>query len=312
MRLIDWLTLCVAITACAAHASPPQAPSRPIQIGNFLADGGNWTTHVLMSPHLADADRRAIIDRSRQRGMNRIHIYGVNDDNYSRRRGGGMWPDIDDRALFYKPEDFDHWFHWFVECRKAGMHITLWLWPNDARQTYNNEKAWPDDRVVDEMRHLIALANTPWQGAPLVDEICLKLEGDDEWSTDRLNRIARRIKPMLHGQTLWHHNQTTDPKVLGALDWSVFDGIRIQTGHRVGDSPEWTDEALQDATQQIVDGLPSHLLIYFSEYTPSGFRNAHLGDALLKLRAQIGPRVLGVDNGATAARWLKPAGSNPQ
>lgn len=120
----------VALWAVGTASAEDHAPRvRPVQIGNFLAEDARWTTHVLMSPHISDADRQAIVERCKRHGMNRIHLYGTNDDNYSERRGGGWWKGIKNRAVFYGPDDFDHWFHWLVQCRRAGLSITLWLWP---------------------------------------------------------------------------------------------------------------------------------------------------------------------------------------
>ncbi len=275
-------------------------------VGNFLADEGYWNTHVLMSDYISDEDRESIIQRCKDHGLNRIHIYGVNDDNYSERRGGDVWKGVANRALEYAPEKFDHWFHWFVMCRRAGMNITLWLWPNDARQTYNHEKVWDDDRVVAKMKELIDFSQTPYKSPDgekdlLVDELVLKLEADDEWNSDRINRIARRVRPLLkQGQTFWYHNQIiADTR---GVDWSLFDGIRIQSGHRRGiwesATGGWSEEGLQCAMREIIDVLPDTLQIYFSEFTFNGFKESNLGDALLRnLPKEYPNRICGSDNG---------------
>ncbi len=301
------LILCnMTVVADQKHEGGNVMPDQKFWIGNFLADEGYWTTHVLMSEFISDSQREAIIQRCKEYGLNRIHIYGVNDDNYSERRGGDVWKGVTNRALEYCPEKFNHWFHWFVMCRGAGMHITLWLWPNDARQTYNNENIWDDDKVVAKMKQLIEFSKTPYKASDgtidlLVDELVLKLEADDEWNSERINTIARRVRPLLHEkQTFWYHNQLiSDAR---GVDWSLFDGIRIQTGHRRGiwedDKGGWTEEGLKAAMREIIAQIPSFLLIYFGEFTLNGFRDSNLGTALLRdLPAEYPMRIWGCDNG---------------
>jgi len=272
-------------------------PKKELQIGNFLNDNAYWTTHVLMSPHISDTDRTSIIKRAKKPGYNRIHIYGTNDDNYSERRGGNWWAGINNIALFYNADqDFNHWFHWFVQCRKNGLKITLWLWPNDAQKTYNNESVWDDDRVVKQMKALIDFGSTRWNKTYLVDEFVLKLEADDEWSIDRINRISARVKPLLKpGQTLWYHNQTTDLQILKSIAWKYFDGIRYQFSERS------SREAVQTQAISVINALPKHLKFYGSEYAVWGDRDKHIGDWILELVKDY-PQIVGVDNGATVSK----------
>jgi hypothetical protein len=299
-------TFCTNFFAADRTQDKSELKSREFWIGNFLADKGHWSTHVLMSDYISDELKQSIIKRCKEHSLNRIHIYGVNDDNYSQRRGGDTWKGIPNRALEYSPEKFDHWFHWFTMCRKTGMHITLWLWPNDARKTYNNEGVWDDDRVVAKMKQLIEFSKTPYESPEgtvdlLVDELVLKLEADDEWTPARINRIAKRIRPFLHkDQTLWYHNQLIKDTL--GVDWNLFDGIRIQTGHRRGiwetATGGWSEEGLKTAMREIIEQLPGSLKIYFSEFTLDGFKESNLGTVLLRdLPKEYPGRIYGSDNG---------------
>ena len=284
----------------------------PYYISNFLNDKGYSTSHVLMSDYLnnkttpdraaSDPYRTQLIERARKQGYNRFHIYGTNDDNYSSRRGGDFWVGVPDRALFYDPKDEDHWYHWFVQVREAGMRITLWLWPNDATQSYNNEKMWPDDKVIEQMRKLIDFGCRNWKGEILVDEFVLKLEAEDEWIVERINRIAPVLKEYIDtkglGQTLWYHNQTTDLRVLSTVDWKSFTGIRYQYG------PKRAREDMQKETLAVLAALPGHVLFYGSEYGISGDDEPEKGDYIMELTSTH-KRIVGVDNGATVKRWIK-------
>ena len=287
----------------AAEQNPATAASTPLQIGNFLADGGAWTSMTLMSDYLhngvtpdrqaSDLERAKIIRRARSFG-NTIHLYGTNDDNYSRRRGAGIpgWQDIPDRRLFFHPDDFRHWRHWFVECRKAGLEIVLWLWPNDARESYNNPKIWTDAMVLVQMKRLLDFGSTSWQGRPLVSDFVLKLETDDEWDVPRINRIARAARAMLPSRArLWYHNQSTDPSLLKAVDWSSFDGIRYQFKMRSDRA------AVQRELKTQIDALPPKLLWVGSEYTVDGqsAEARQFGDWILDMKAHY-PVIIGVDN----------------
>lgn len=287
------------------------AAAASLQIGNFLAESGSWTSMTLMSDYLhngttpdraaSDIERAKIIRRAGSFG-NTIHLYGTNDDNYSRRRGPMPgWENIPDRRLFYEEEDFHHWFHWFAECRRAGLEIVLWLWPNDAAGTYNSEAVWPDAKVLEQMRRLVTFASTPWEGKPLVKDFVLKLEADDEWSIPRINRLAKAVRAMLPpGARLWYHNQTTDCAVLKQVDWAPFDGIRYQLSERSG------REAVQRECRELIAALPAHLLFVGSEYTVDGqsVEARRTGDWILELRDRF-PRIAGVDNAATTDRWIK-------
>ncbi len=286
---------------------PPQ-----YSIGNFLNDKGYSTSHVLMSDYLnnkttpdraaSDPYRIQLIERARKQGYNRFHIYGTNDDNYSSRRGGNYWIGVPNRAVFFDPKDEDHWYHWFVQVREAGMRITLWLWPNDAIQSYNNEKIWPDEKVIAQIKKLIDFGSKKWKGEILVDEFVLKLEAEDEWSIERINRIAPIIRDYLDkkglGQTLWYHNQTTDLRILKTVDWNYFTGIRYQYGEKR------RREDMQKETLAVLAALPGHVLFYGSEYGISGDDEPEKGDYIMEL-ASTHKRIVGVDNGATAKRWIK-------
>jgi hypothetical protein len=293
-------------------ASESGAPSRPLWVGNFLWDNARKTTHTLMSDFLhngrmpdrgaSDAVRGDLIEVQRMAGMSRFHVYAYNDDNYSERRGGPHWVGLPNRALAFREDDTAHWFHWFHEVRRAGMRITLWLWPNDSRGNLNDVRVWPDERVVEAMARAIRFSQLPCSfGGALVDELVLKLEADDEWSVDRINRIARKVRPLLGaGQTLWYHNQLME--ACRGVDWSLFDGIRIQAGHRSDDwsgkDGNWSTDGLKAAMRLAIAQVPEHLGLYFSEFTPDGFRDEFLGSALLRdLTGEFPGRVWGSDNG---------------
>lgn len=286
--------------------------SIPLQIGCFLADKGSWTSMTLMSDYLhngttpdrkaSDIERPKIIRRAKSFG-NTIHLYGTNDDNYSCRRGGSAWKDIPDRRLFFSDSDLQRWYYWFAECRKANLNIVLWLWPNDAQKTYNNESAWPDAKVIEQMGRLLALASKQWKGKPLAVDFVLKLEADDEWSIPRINRIAKKVRRMLPpGARLWYHNQMTDLQRLKQIDWKQFDGIRYQ----LSGANRSSREAVQKECSGVIKALPPHVLFVGSEYTIDGQNQTarNIGDWILEMRAEY-PQVVGVDNAATLSRWIQ-------
>lgn len=276
-----------------------------MQIGNFLADNGAWTSMTLMSDYLHNAptpdrqasniQRHAVIARAAKAG-NTIHIYGTNDDNYSKRRGSWpqSWQSIPNRQLFLNPEDFEHWQFYFTECRNNNLNIVLWLWPNDARNSYNHPAQWSDQQILEQMMLLITLGNTPYrQNDVLVKDYVLKLEADDEWSIPKINKIAAQVKQILPADArLWYHNQTTDLKTLQQIDWNNFDGIRYQFRARTGKA------AIQNELIQAMEQLPGHLLWIGSEYTMDGEspQARQIGDWILELKTRY-PAITGVDNG---------------
>jgi hypothetical protein len=292
--------------------TPTPNPTPVLNIGNFLAEDGTWTSHVLMSDYLhngtspnrgaSDGIRPAIIARAKTFG-NTIHVYGTNDDNYSRRRGPNpaSWQSIPDRRVFFGSGEDSHWFHWFVQCRLADLEIVLWLWSNDSKALYNKESVWTDDKVVNQMTRLISLGSTLRDGAPLVRDFVLKLEADDEWSVPRINRIAARVRPLLRAdQRLWYHNQTTDLETLKQVDWTQFHGVRWQFSNRSSAS------AVKSGLRDAITALPPHLLWVGSEYHTYGetAEARQIGDWILEMRNEF-PRIVGVDNAATVERWLK-------
>lgn len=294
--------------------TPPTLPlNTNLQLGNFLwmdstPVDGLYTSMTLMSDYLhngltanrsaSDAYRIQIIERAKREG-NTIHIYAVNDTNYSRRRGEsfGWWDNIPDRRLCFDPSDFSHWYHWFVECRKAGLKIVVWLWPNDAVDTYNNPYEWPNDAVVNQMLKTIEFCHSTWEGQPLCTDFVLKLEADDEWSISRINTIASKLSSkLLDTETLWYHNQTADINSLLGINWNLFDGFRYQWMN----ASSLTDSEFTLQLATAITSLPSHLKWVGSEYTIDGSspEAKQRGDLILSLRA-IFPQIIGVDNGCT-------------
>jgi hypothetical protein len=296
---------------------PPVIPEQPagveLQIGNFLAENAAWTSMTLRSDYLhngttpnraaSDVERVKIIERARGYG-NTFHLYAVNDTNYSRRRGNsnGWWDHIPDRRLLLDVDgEFDHCYHWSVSVRAAGMDLVVWLWPNDAVDTYNKESVWGDDRVVEQMARTIRFFRTLWNGEPLARDFVLKLEGDDEWSVARINRISARVRGMLQeGERLWYHNQTNDLAVLRSIDWGQFHGVRYQWMN----APRMTDEQFVEGLVSTIEALPGHLLWVGSEYTVNGdsVQARGRGDLVLSLRDRF-PQIIGVDNGANLEKW---------
>ncbi len=338
-RLI--LLFCVAaVFSCfsgMAQMDKTREKSRKIYIGNFLfkwKEHSYQSTMTLMSPHWTDQQRREFIDCARKHGMNRIHIYGVNDENYSgakRNRSRKFWAKVPYQPVIagftgesdprVKMPDSWHkqtareslakWRYWFIECRKAGLNITLWLWCNQADESFNNPRVWPDKRIIDYNRKMIKqLADYEWQGEPLVDEICLKLEADDEWgeknkqrytvSLNRLNRLARAHRKLITRQSFWWHNESTAPRIWNMIDWSVFDGIRIQVGNDFRNPKTFIKK-----TEEFVKQIPEGKQFYISEYYYPDSFNSRLGDAIMEISGKWGNRFRGLDNGATANRWLK-------
>jgi hypothetical protein len=304
-----------------AHAPSEVAPLFPdLQIGNFLwmddqPVKGLYTTMTLMSDYLhngstpnrqqSDVERIRILNRAKTEG-NTIHLYGTNWDNYSSMRGFsfGWWDNIPNRSLFYNIEtDNAHWYHWFVQARELDLTIVLWLWPNDAASTYNDPSKWPDNRVEEQMQRLIAFARQKWKGKKLCTDFVLKLEADDEWSIDRINRMSAAIRRFLEpDERLWYHNQTNELSILQQIDWSKFHGVRYQWM----DASSLSDSQFVARFVETMKALPAHLYWVASEYTTDGSspEAKARGDMVLSLRTQY-PQIIGVDNGATVERWLK-------
>lgn len=305
------------------------------QIGCFLWDSGRGHSHPFFSPYFTDSDRENMLTLHKNRGYNRFHIYAINDDNYSERRGGTFWTGIENRAVFYKgtyqhigggsspiapdnlipmPEDWkartiaedrEFWIKWAQKIRDAGMNITVWLWPNDGANTINNASRWSDTKVADYMGGIIDLFRQSYAGRPLADEFVLKLEADDEWSLNRINAIAALVKPKCGSATLYYHNQTTNMVDFNGIDWSNFDGIRFQNS---GSTPK-DPTSIAEECETYFDALPSNLLLYGSEYTINGFTEGEpIGDAIIALRNKYGARLKGVDCGATVSKWQSNSG----
>lgn len=295
------------------------------QLGCFLWSDGQGNTHPFMSPYLSDADRSTLVTDQRTRGFNRMHIYSLNDDNYSARRPGpAYWPNVSNRAVFAKfcgldipssipmpvgwlektaTEDYTHWIEQLSKIRDAGLKITLWLFPNDAASTFNNASVWTNATVIKYCTEMIKrVANYQYKGGNLADEVVLKLEADDEWSILRCNEIGAAVKPILNGQTFWIHNQDYSPSTLNAFDYTIFDGLRLQFG---GFSETSSD--IQHVFRQIVNSMTDTPLLYASEYTTSGYEKAFLGDAILQIAGEFGGRLRGVDCGATPSKWTGSA-----
>lgn len=282
-----------------------------LQIGNFLGDNIAWTSMTLMSDYLhngnsadraaSDSLRQTIIDKAKTYG-NTFHIYGTNDDNYSRRRGNsnGWWDHIPDRRLFYKVEDKAHWVHWLHMVRDAEMEIVMWLWPNDARNTYNKSSEWSNSRIVSQMKLLIDLGREGYRNkGKLIKDYVLKLEADDEWSVHKINSIAAEVKAYLkEDEKLWYHNQTNDLHLLSQIDWNLFNGFRWQW---MG-AQHMDDTQFQNVMLNAMSHLPQHLLWVGGEWAPgmnSEVEQLRRGDLILDL-AKANPRIVGVDNGATS------------
>jgi len=339
----DTVDFTPGVGSVTVEPDPEPGEEEPTEFyfSNFLFEWNGapvQSTMTLLSPYIPDEEKKELLSWYVGRGYNRIHIYFINDENYSGAKGNasGQWVGVRYQAVFFKftgqaldpnvemPPVWHSWtaaqelgnaLHWLVEARKLGLQITAWLWCNQAADSFNDLERWDDARVLAYNTEIVRqICNYKWDGVEsLVDEIVLKLEADDEWA-DRsdttnpwrrvnievLNRRAAQHRAMIDelggGQSFWYHNEADNSPGFGfvwdQLDWSNFDGIRIQAGMW-----ELAPEAIPARARELVEDVPEDKDFYWSEYARDGETNAWVGTILYEMRDEWGDRFRGLDNG---------------
>lgn len=261
--VLSWILADVTRALAAAPAGgPATTPQVSVHATTFLRNGAKYTSHVLLSEKVPDAERAELIAYNKAQGYGVLYVYAANEGDYGRR------------SVAYDHSKRDLWRKWLQAIIDSGARVIMWGCADDSNNL--------SKRTMEEWRAYWGLIHADC--GDLISEWVTGLECDERWSASTTQSLTRLLKDIT-GKPVGVH--TTG---LSAVAHAAgADAYYLQAGF--GKSPDQVAALVREAKARFRGR------VICAEYHLHGESDdaKAIGDAAIQAGAD------GVGNGCTAA-----------